>query len=156
MSLLSNKTACRALVQKVYNEGRLELIDELVAEGAVDHGLGRHGLEHTTTPRWIAGFLLLCRQAFPDLRVEIEDMVAEGDHVVTRWRLTGTHTGPLTGFPASGQPVDVSGIRMDRFANGKIVESWNNWNTLGRSGQTGALPEPREPLDPAPWWTEAA
>jgi steroid delta-isomerase-like uncharacterized protein len=80
------------------------------------------------------------RAAFPDLRVEVESQVAEGDLVVTRWASTGTHEGDLPGLPASHNKVTVTGIAIDRLENGKIVEAWGNWDTLGMMQQIGAVP----------------
>jgi steroid delta-isomerase-like uncharacterized protein len=78
--------------------------------------------------------------AFPDSHIAIEEMIAEGDLVVIRWRATGTHHGELMGVHASGKPVEITGIGIDRIVDGQIVESWTNWDTLGMLGQIGAIP----------------
>jgi steroid delta-isomerase-like uncharacterized protein len=80
------------------------------------------------------------RAAFPDLKITVEAQIAEGDLVVTRWSSTGTHEGDLPGLPASHNKVTVTGIGIDRIENGKIVEGWNNWDTLGMMQQLGAVP----------------
>ncbi|MGZ4173443.1 MAG: ester cyclase [Solirubrobacteraceae bacterium] len=78
----------------------------------------------------------------PDARIEIDDIIAEGDRVVIHWHSTGTHQGELMGIPASGRSVHTTGIGIDRIVDGKIAESWTNWDTLGLLAQIGALPSP--------------
>jgi steroid delta-isomerase-like uncharacterized protein len=84
--------------------------------------------------------------AFPDLSCTVEDQVAEGDKVVSRWTLRGTHQGEFFGVPASGKRVEMSGIQVDRFAeeSGKIVEEWAEFDLLGAMRQMGAIPEPQQ------------
>jgi steroid delta-isomerase-like uncharacterized protein len=82
------------------------------------------------------------RAAFPDLKITVEDQIAEGDKVVTRWTAEGTHDGDLPGLPASGRSSTVTGIGIDRIEGGKIVEAWGNWDTLGMLQQLGAIPAP--------------
>jgi SnoaL-like polyketide cyclase len=72
----------------------------------------------------------------------IEDQIAEGDTVVTRWTGTGTHQGDLLGMAPTGKPAKVMGIWIHRLAGGKIVESWNVWDTLGMLQQLGVIPAP--------------
>ncbi len=149
MCVQTNKATCLTLLEKIYQEKRFDFVHEVVSRDAVDHELESYALPYMTTPQMIAAFAYVYTQAFPDLRVEIEDMVAEGDRVVTRWRMRGTHTGPLMSLGASGRRVDVSGLRIDRFAKGKIVETWGSWDVLGMLEQIGALPELRRNLYPA-------
>ena len=80
------------------------------------------------------------RDAFPDLRMTADQSIAEGDYVATRWTGRGTHKGELFGIPATGKEATVTGISIDRWADGKIVESWTNWDTLGLLQQIGAVP----------------
>ena len=72
----------------------------------------------------------------------VEDLIAEGDKVVTRWRARGTHQGELMGIPPSGNPVEVTGITIHRIEGGKVVETWANYDALGMMQQVGAVPEP--------------
>ena len=82
------------------------------------------------------------RAAFPDTHLTIEDQIAEGDKVVTRWTATGTNQGTLMGIPPSGKRVTITGISITRIANGKAVEDWVNFDTLGMLQQIGAIPTP--------------
>jgi hypothetical protein len=92
----------------------------------------------------------LYRHAFPDLRFEIQDQIAESDQVVTCLRIQGTQTGPLMGIGVSGKTVDVTGIRVDRLAEGKIAESWFHWDAVGMLQQIGRLPALNRNPQPAP------
>jgi predicted ester cyclase len=81
----------------------------------------------------------LNRRAFPDLRLTVEDQVAEGDKVVTRWRCEMTHLGELGGASPTGKRVTISGITIDRFEDGKIVEAWRSMDTLALLRGIGAI-----------------
>jgi predicted ester cyclase len=85
------------------------------------------------------------RIAFPDLELTIEDQVAEGDEVVTRFTARGTHRGELMGIPPTGRKVVVTGISIDRLVNGKTVESWTNYDVLSMMQQLGIIPMPSAP-----------
>ncbi len=80
--------------------------------------------------------------AFPDLHLTIEDEIAEGDKVVTRVTARGTHQGSFMGIRPTGKRAVVTGIVIDRFANGKTVEAWNNLDDLGLLQQLGVIPAP--------------
>jgi steroid delta-isomerase-like uncharacterized protein len=75
--------------------------------------------------------------AFPDVRYTIHDEVQEGDTAVTRWSVAATHRGDLPGLPASGKTCSVTGMTMARAHQGKIIESWSNWDALGLMKQLG-------------------
>ena len=80
--------------------------------------------------------------AFPDLHHTVEDQVAEGDTVVTRMTLRGTHHGEFRGIAPTGKPIVVSLIGIDRFENGKFAEQWSQLDTLGLLQQLGVIPAP--------------
>ena len=86
--------------------------------------------------KWTAIYI----SAFPDLKATVEDMVAEGDKVVTRWVLNGTHEGSIRGIPATQKRVTVKGITIKRIASGKIVEEWPLIDMLGMMQQLGVAP----------------
>ena len=131
-----NKAAARSEFE-VWSTGELERLDDLVAPDVVHHdpydpnaAAGLEGLKRT---------IELNRAAFPDLRIEIEDQVAEDDKVVTRWTATMTHRGELGGVPPSGNRVTLAGTTIERFEAGKVVEAWRNMDTLGLLRQIGAV-----------------
>ncbi|HJX30008.1 MAG TPA: ester cyclase [Thermoanaerobaculia bacterium] len=139
-----NKDLCRRFIQKIFNESELSLIGDFLSPGVVNHELA--GALGENSPRgqniqWMADLIYLYRCAFPDLYVEILDQVAEGEKVVTRLRMRGTQTGDLMTVPASGKEVDITGIRIDRVTDGKIVESWFQLDMFGMLTQIEALPE---------------
>ena len=82
------------------------------------------------------------RQALPDLTYTVEDQIAEGDKVTTRYTMAGTHQGEFFGVPGSGKRIEISGINVDRFdESGKMVEEWASYDLLGAMRQAGAMPE---------------
>jgi len=83
----------------------------------------------------------LYRTAFPDLRLTIEDIIAEGETVMARWSCRGTHRGDLSGIAPTGKHFTISGVSIACFANGKMVEGWINWDALGLMQQLGVVPE---------------
>jgi steroid delta-isomerase-like uncharacterized protein len=133
-----NKAAARAEFE-VWSSGELGRLDELVAPDVVHHDPydpnaagGLDGLKKS---------IALNREAFPDLRITVEDQLAEDDRVTTRWTATMTHEGNLGGTVASGKRVTLSGITIERFEDGKVVEAWRSMDTLGLLRGIGALPE---------------
>jgi steroid delta-isomerase-like uncharacterized protein len=130
----------RRWFEEVWNQGREETVDELFALDGVAHGLGE-GAENTHGRDKFKVFLRSMRQALPDVRVEVEDSIAEDDRIVARVMLTGTHLGEGLGFPPSGRSVAVRAMIFTRFADGQIVEGWNSWDQLGFLQQVGALPK---------------
>jgi steroid delta-isomerase-like uncharacterized protein len=135
-----NKTVSRRVVEEIFNRGELELADELVTADYVGHDpaspeliMGPEGVR-----RQAAGY----RAAFPDMRLTIEDEIAEGDKVVTRWTGRGTHAGDFFGIAPTGKETTVTGVTIDRLIDGKIVESWTNWDTFGLLQQLGVIAEP--------------
>ncbi len=123
----ANKTLVRRLVEEVFNGGRLEVIDELYAPELA-----------AAARRWITPF----RASFPDVHMELVELIAEGDKVVVRATWSGTHQGDLLGIPATGRAVTVAVIEMARLANGQMVEHWSSWDQLGMLQQLGVIPAP--------------
>jgi steroid delta-isomerase-like uncharacterized protein len=134
-----NKAISRRLVEEAFNEGKLDVIDELVAPDFVNHDPSDPN--EIRGPEGLKEFVRTYRSAFPDIRVTFEDQIAEGDKVVSRWTGRGTHKGELMGMPASGKQATVTGISIDHLEGGKIIETWNNWDTLGMLQQLGVVPE---------------
>ncbi len=132
------KGASRAVIEEIFNKGRLELADELIAPNMIDHDPSLP--EPVTGPDGIKQLVAGYRTAFPDVRITIDDQIEESDKVVTRWTARGTHKGDLWGMSATGNEVTVSGISIDRFEGGQIAESWTNWDTLGMMQQLGVVP----------------
>jgi steroid delta-isomerase-like uncharacterized protein len=135
-----NKAVVQRFIDEVWNNRNYDLIESIFAEDHVNHDPADPN--PAGGPQGARDFVVTLHVAFPDARIEIDDMIAEGDRVVIRWHSTGTHQGELMGIPASGRSATTTGIGIDRFRDGVIVESWTNWDTLGLLAQIGALPSP--------------
>ena len=139
-----NKAIFRRYVEEVGNEGKLELADDIF-DRYLAHQSDGSVLERG--PEDVKRFMGEFRQGFPDFHSTIEDQIAEGDKVVTRWRMRGTHRGEFRGIAPTGKDLDVTGIGIFRFSNGKVVESWDNFDQLGMMQQLGMIPEPEQPAE---------
>ena len=138
MSTEDNKATNRRLFQEVLNTGNLALVEEIVSPDNVFHTPTGpiHGLEGYKQ------FINLYLSAFPGLQFTIEDEIAEGDKVVTRYTARGTHRGDLQGIAPTGKQATVTGIVIGRFAHGKLVEGWLDFDALGMLQQLGVVPAP--------------
>jgi predicted ester cyclase len=133
--------ASRQLIQESFNQGNFALADELVAPSAVDHdpatAAQMRGLRGPELLKRTAG---LYRAAFPDVRISVDDVIVAGDKVVLRWHSEGTHRGELAGLAPTGARGSVTGISINQWKDGKIVETWTEWDNLGLARQLGAAP----------------
>ena len=134
-----NKALIRRWFEEVWNQGRIETIDELMAPGCVVHGLGAGVLDG---PAGFKPFHASYRNAFPDVRLTIDDIVGEGSIVAARWSGTGTHRGNGLGLPATDRTVTFSGMTFARVENGKLVEGWNVFDQLSMLQQLGVVAAP--------------
>jgi len=127
MSDTSSTQLARRWFNDVWNDRREATIHELLHPDAIGHleGVDVRGVEEFLQMR--AALL----EAFPDMRVNVESTIAEGDDVVLRWTASGTHRGAGLGFDATHRPVAFRGITWLRFANGQLVEGWDSWNQGG-------------------------
>jgi steroid delta-isomerase-like uncharacterized protein len=123
---------------EIWNNGRLNAIEELFAEDGVMHGLGEAGTD-VTGPAAFRPFVERLRGAFPDIEVKVEQVVDDGELIAARWVATMTHTGDHLGVPASGKRASVTGMSMARLRDGKMVEGWNNWDMLALMQQVDAV-----------------
>jgi steroid delta-isomerase-like uncharacterized protein len=117
------------------NRGEVSEADNAFAEDCVIH------INGSPDPNLsVAGFKEMMKgllAAFPDLRISIEDTVAAGDKVATRWVAEGTNTGPFGPVPATGRRIRVNGLILDRVADGRIAERWEQWDQAGMMQQLG-------------------
>lgn len=134
-----NKEVLRRWFEEVWNKGRAEAIDELFDEQGVAHGLASEGGGQLRGPADFRTFHERFRAAFPDIVVEVVDMIAEGDRVAARCAVRGRHQADTLGFAATQQPVEFEGIALVRIGGGKIVEAWNHFDFLRMYEQLGAL-----------------
>jgi steroid delta-isomerase-like uncharacterized protein len=137
----TNKTISRRFFEEAFGKGKLNVLDEIIAADHVNTGPGALP-ESPAGPEGTKQLVTLYRNAFPDLHFTIDEQIAEGDKVVTRWTAVGTNKGELLGMPATGKSSTVTGIVVDRIANGKIAESWGIFDQFGMMQQLGVIPTP--------------
>jgi steroid delta-isomerase-like uncharacterized protein len=135
----SNKNAVRRLFEEVWNKGNQQVADELFAYTYIHHDPSTpdHGRGAESEKKRVTQY----RNAFPDIRLTIEDLIAEGEKVTARWSCHGTHKGELNGIAPTGRQVTMSGVSIARFEKNKMVEGWVNWDALGLMQQLGVVPE---------------
>ncbi len=126
----------RALIDRIWNQGDLDAIDELYSDNFAGHDpqnpvQGRDGVR-----AWVEESLT----AAPDIHINMHESIAEGDMMVLRWTASGTLQKDWRGIPASGQPFVVTGMTMSKYDGDKIVESWANSDNLGMLQQLGVIP----------------
>ena len=134
-----NKATLRRWFEEVWNKGQAEAIDELFAADGTAHGLADETGESLRGPAGFKPFFQKFLDAFPDIKVTVDDMVAEGDKVAARCSVRGMHQGDALGFAATKQPVEFTGICIVRIRDGQIVEAWNNFDFMTMYQQLGAL-----------------
>ncbi len=133
----ANKQILHRFFEEIFNQGNLAVADTIVAADYNNHNPvpgeppGRGGLKQ---------FVAYMRSVFPDLHITVEDQVAEGDKVTTRFTISGTQRGEFAGIPPTGRRVTVTALNIHRVVNGQIQEGWLNWDALGMMQQLGALP----------------
>ena len=136
----SNESIYRRIIEEGFNQGRLEVADELVAPHGIEHqrgsGDGPEGLKKTIS---------ILRSAFPDFTITIDEMVSVGDRVWVRQRGGGTNLGTFAGYPATGKKAFVDVIDVCRFENGKVVEHWGVPDQLGMMMALGHIAPPSRP-----------
>jgi steroid delta-isomerase-like uncharacterized protein len=138
MSTIENKSIVRHFIAEVINQGRLALIDELLAPTYRYHAPGME----VSTPEGMEQLFTVLRTAFPDWHETTEELIAEGDKVVFRVTGHGTHQGDFMGVPPTGKQVSMSGIDIVRIEDGKLVEHWANFDQMGLLQQLGVIPVP--------------
>lgn len=134
-----NKALIRRWMEEVWNKGRAEAIDEMLAEEGVAYGLSDVSGQALRGPEAFKPFVQSFRDAFPDIQISVEDTVAEGDKVAARCVVRGRHQGDTLGFAATGQRAEFTGMCIVRVADGQIVEAWNNFDFMAMFQQLGAL-----------------
>lgn len=133
------KTKIREAFTQAFEQGKMESLDALCAPEMVDHSAwrdpnavkGRAGFEQRIQGN---------RTAFPDIKIKIENMIAEDDFLAFNWAISGTNTGSMRGRPPAGKPATFTGMNLERFENGVIIEHWSNPDLLGMMQQLGFIP----------------
>ena len=141
MSTEQNKAIARRIPLEAFEQGRLAVIDEIVAPDVKEHGApppgmpaGREGLKAVVSEM---------RKGFPDLKFSVDLQVAEGDFVAGYSTVSGTHKGEAFGMPATGKHAEWAETHIVKIVNGKITEHWGVIDQLGMLRQLGLAPTPQ-------------
>jgi steroid delta-isomerase-like uncharacterized protein len=143
LSIEGNKRAALRWSQELWSQGHLAVADEIIAPDYVRHDPGDPF--PARGPEDVKRIVTMLRTMLPDLRIEVEAVIAEGDIVVSRYTATATDSVGYMGMPPTGKTTRTSAMQMFRFSNGKIVESWAARDDLGTLRQLGHLPLPGGP-----------
>ena len=129
----------RRWYEGVWIEGREEVMEELAAPDLILHGIGGPGQIMRGVEAY-KPFYRSIRAAFPDIRLTVEEAIGERDIAALRWSATMTHTGEALGFPPTHKRIAITGMSFCRLRDGKIVESWDNWDMMGLMHEIGQTP----------------
>jgi len=129
-----NKKIAYLEIEKLWNEGNLDVADQVYAPNQILHFRGK---SYPFGPDEAKKVISTWLKAFPDFRYKIEDMVAEGDKVAVRYVFTGTHKGKYWGIAPTGKKINVSQMNIVCFENGKMVEAWEDYDEYGMKLQLG-------------------
>lgn len=139
MSVEDNKAVARRVYSEAVNEGNLDLFDELVAEDAVEHevfpGMPNRG------PAAPKAFFSMFSAAFPDMRMTVNDMIAEGDKVVARVTVSGTHKGEFMGTPPTARSFEAQAIDIFEVQDGMVTAHWGVMDQAAMMEQLGLTPD---------------
>ncbi len=131
----NSKLLMRRITTEIWDEGRIELVDELIAVDLIDH-LELPGVESEGRDRYRASVETM-REAYPDFRNPLDLVIGDGDLAVSYGRTTGTNTGELMGTPPTGQAIDVPVFGMLRFRDGQAIERWGLADFMTMTQQLG-------------------
>lgn len=134
------KELVRRSNEEVWAQGKLDVLDEYVAADYIEHNTAMP--EPIRGPAGYKRNVRKVREAFPDLSVRTDDLIGEGNRVVTRFTLTGTHENEFMGIEPTGESVEIQGISIGSFDDGTLVEGWTNVDVMGLMQQLGAVEPP--------------
>ena len=134
-----NKALVRRWFEEVWNKGRADAIDDMFDENGIAHGLSDDPANPIKGPANFRPFHTIFREAFPNMMIVVEDMIAERDKVAARCSVRAQHEGAFMGRAATQSPVNFTGMVIVRIYNGKIVEAWNNFDFQTLHKQVGLV-----------------
>ncbi len=133
-----NKRLVRRLIDEVWNQGKLDVLHELVTSDYVRHDPSWP--DEIRGPEGFKQYAGTVHAACPDGRFTVEDLIAEGDKTAVRWTFKGTHQGEFLGIPPTWKEITLVGITILRVQEGKIVEAWGGYDALSLMQQLGVVP----------------
>jgi steroid delta-isomerase-like uncharacterized protein len=137
VSTEDNKALARRVIERIINTGDVSAVDEVIA---TDYVYSSPGMPDVRGPEGMKEFVGMYRAAFPDVRLTVDQQIAEGDSVLTRWTATGTHLGEFMGMAPTGKQVTVNGMILSRFADGKLIDDYEIMDVFGLVQQLGGMP----------------
>ena len=140
MTLEENKALARRAIDEIWSKGNLAVGPDIYSPNFVSHQDSHPDIGDVRGLSALIEFVREFREAFPDFHDTIDDQVAEGDKVVTRFTSTGTHRGTLMGLQPTNKRACWMAIVIDRIEEGKIVEEWVSWDLSGMMQQLGGIP----------------
>lgn len=143
-----NKAIIRRGFEEIFNQGNLDVADEVFSPNFVGHDPSLP--EDMHGPEAFKQFAAQMRSAFPDGHITIDDQFAEGDKVVTRFTSRGTHQGDFAGIPPTGKQLTTEGMSIDWMVDGKSEESWTIYDVMGMMQQLGVIPAPGQSEEASP------
>jgi len=133
-----NETVARRLFEEAWNRGNLAAVDECLAGSYVQEG----PLDTVQGPKGEKAMITKYRNAFPDCKLQIDEIISAGDRVVVRFTYSGTHRGDLEGIAPTGRSVKGKGIDVLHMLDGRIAASYSQWDALGLMQQLGVVTLP--------------
>lgn len=132
--MTDNKAIARRVFEEGFNKGDMAFADQVLSPNHTSHD-PNNPPDYKAGPEGMKQIIRMYRAAFPDLHFVVDEQISEGNRVVTRWTSRGTHKGPLMELGPTGKSVTVVGMTIDRIENGKVMESWVNWDLAGLMNQ---------------------
>jgi steroid delta-isomerase-like uncharacterized protein len=133
MSIEENVALVVRAVEEAYNKSNVSVYDETLTDDYIAHDPGQDGeISGRDAAKERA---LAFHRASPNMRVTLEDIIADDEHVVTRWRFEGTHDGPFRHLMPTGRAVTITGVTIDRFVDGRVAETWHYWDMADLTAQ---------------------
>ncbi len=139
--MTDTKQIVRRLIEEPW-KGNMAVIDEFVGPSYI--GNDPSNPAPIAGPEGAKAQIQQYIDGFPDGKITVDDQIAEGDKVASRWTARGTQTGEVAGIAPTGKQVTVSGLTISRIENGMVIEEWTTWDTLGMLVQLGAIPAPAQ------------
>jgi steroid delta-isomerase-like uncharacterized protein len=142
MSEAENRALFERYFDQVANKDNLDLADEIFATDYQHHDPANPDPRPMIGSQAVKDHLTSLKSAFPDLIFDIDDIVAQGDSIVVRWTARGTNTGDYFGMPATGKPIEITGMNTWVTRDGQAIEGWVNRDDMGLLQQLGVVPAP--------------
>jgi steroid delta-isomerase-like uncharacterized protein len=142
MSAEANRQLFQRYFDDCANGGNLDLADEIFAPDYLHHDPANPDPRPVVGPQGVKDHLTSLMGAFPDLKFEVDSTIADDDQIIVRWTARGTNTGDYFGMPATGKPIEITGMNTWRTRGGQAIEGWVNRDDIGLLQQLGVIPSP--------------